>query len=144
MEESEKLAISQIMSEPDGESRRRKMNEEKIKELNNAKKIELEKGEGLCKKTEAALYECFDDLFSLRENFSNKMTHYFSGRKRGVFDEWDTFLESMDNDGGFAFKVITFSKDEIESYAKSHRTYKCFLDGRTNFIKVFEFKPSKI
>lgn len=136
-----------IMSHENGVEKLRIIEYERLRELKSVVKKELEKGEGVCKKTEDILYDLFEkNDFPFKDSYENN-THYFSGRKKGVFDEWGTIIEIFYDDrfeNKTSLRVISFSKDEIESYAKSYRTYRCFLDGGLNFVKVFEFKPSKI
>ena len=136
-----------IMSVSNGDEKLRMIELEKMFELHRVVKKELKKGEGVCKETENILYNLFEiNNFPFKEYHKDK-THYYSGRKKGVFDEWGTLIETYidaKNERKTSLKVISFSKDEIESYAKSYRTYRCFFDGGLNFVKVFEFKPSKI
>lgn len=132
---------------------------DEIDYIENFIKSELEKGEGVCKKTEEELLSCLEknDLigFFCDERGIPNFEEYSSGRRIKPFDEWSCFIEVVTRDGGaliiefggtkqLAYIIHKFSSEEVESYAKSHRVFMDKKHGLPRFVKIFEFKPSKI
>ncbi len=122
----------------------------------------FKKEDGLCEKTEEALYDHLK--FGKSKWFGGKVPNkYSSGRKYHFFDEIGVFIE-LDIACGKDIATL-FCEDEIQSYAKSYRVMPVNLNFRLfeqyntehedkkdkiellkmpKFIKVFEFKPDKI
>ena len=125
----------------------------------------FKKQDGLCEVTEKQLHQHL--YLDINKKFKNKNLNYSSGKKFYDFDEFGVFielnLESKKN------KLIIFSEEEIQNYAKSYRSLRKnflqeILEGVNldilnfdeekkailqlsmlpRFIKVFEFKPEKI
>ena len=110
---------------------------------------ERQKGEGVCKHTQAMLYKCFEENIKDTTFQTVNLSHYTSGKKIGFFDEISFFFSyKISNCKEEEFGIVWFCKEEIENYAKSYKLAKFpvfgGIEAMSCFVKVFEFKPNKI
>lgn len=112
-------------------------------------KTERDKGEGLSKRMQGILYGNLKETSFLLKDFDDGA--YSSGKKIGVFDEISIFDETVFVNGIPTNRAVIFGKQEIESYARSHRVFEhkhsnpfTFNKDGVAIVKVFDFKPEKI
>lgn len=123
-----------------------------FEEYSNFVKEQVNKGECVCEKTFNILTE-YSELFvnknpSFKESLNWK---YSSCKKIQPFDAVFCFVELEMTEDCMNISMIYTCEDEIENYSKSHRFFK-FSDSLIQpsiyksgfFVKVFEYKPSKI
>ena len=114
-------------------------------------KEQLEIGECVCEKTFKKLTkysERGENALEIKEFINGK---YSSEKKIQPFDSVFIFMELVLTESSIVTSVIYTCEQEIENYSKSHRFFK-FTDSPMQpslyksdfFIKVFEYKPSKI
>jgi len=139
------------------------VSKEKYQSLIDFVNSERQKPECLCKKTEKALEEMVSIenswLTMLLKEYNWK--EFSSGRKIKQFDQFGRFSYFILK-GGFPIIIkednfdkllqlseyhITFSPEEIESYARAYRIAplgEYFENCSPRFIQIYDFKPPKI